>query len=77
VPEQVSVVGFDDTGLAEMVSPRLTTVRVPAAAAGVAAVDLLLAVAAGRDVAPAPVELSGQLIVRASTGPAPTEGASA
>jgi LacI family transcriptional regulator/LacI family repressor for deo operon, udp, cdd, tsx, nupC, and nupG len=74
VPGQVSVVGFDDTGLAEMVSPRLTTVRVPAAAAGVAAVDMLLAVVTGRDVAPGPVELSGQLIVRASTGPAPAGG---
>jgi LacI family transcriptional regulator/LacI family repressor for deo operon, udp, cdd, tsx, nupC, and nupG len=74
VPEQLSVVGFDDTGLAEMVSPRLTTVRVPAAAAGVAAVDMLLAVVAGRDVGPGRVELFGQLIVRASTGPAATEG---
>jgi LacI family transcriptional regulator/LacI family repressor for deo operon, udp, cdd, tsx, nupC, and nupG len=72
VPRQISLVGFDDTGLAEMVTPRLTTVRVPAAATGVAAVDLLTSVMTGRDVGRrAPVELPGELIVRASTGTAP------
>ena len=32
VPDDISVVGHDDTALAEMVTPRLTTVRIPAAA---------------------------------------------
>ncbi len=49
VPEDVSVIGFDDTGLAEMVMPLLTTVRLPAAAAGAAAVRMLLDVVDGRD----------------------------
>ena len=35
VPDHVSVVGHDDTALAEMVTPRLTTVHIPAGAAGV------------------------------------------
>src|ERR671921_674145 len=39
VPGDISVVGFDDTQLAEMVTPRLTTVRIPAAMAGTAAVE--------------------------------------
>jgi DNA-binding LacI/PurR family transcriptional regulator len=70
VPADISVVGFDDTQLAGMVTPRLTTVRVPAAAAGVAAVQMLLALVAGRDVGSRRViELPGELIVRASTGP--------
>jgi DNA-binding LacI/PurR family transcriptional regulator len=72
VPEHVSVVGFDDTGLAEMVTPRLTTVRIPAASAGVAAVSLLLSVMAGHDVSGRSlVELPGELIIRASTGGVP------
>jgi LacI family transcriptional regulator/LacI family repressor for deo operon, udp, cdd, tsx, nupC, and nupG len=74
VPEDVSVVGFDDMGLAEMVTPRLTTVRIPAGAAGAAAVDMLLAEVAGRAAeVRSPVELRGQLIVRASTGAPATD----
>ena len=42
VPGDVSVVGFDDTSLAGMVTPRLTTVRLPMTAAGETAVRLLL-----------------------------------
>jgi DNA-binding LacI/PurR family transcriptional regulator len=63
----VSVVGIDDTWIAGLASPPLTTVRVPADAAGAAAVRLLLDLAAGRDVAGPPVELATELIVRAST----------
>jgi DNA-binding LacI/PurR family transcriptional regulator len=70
VPQDMSVVGFDDTQLAEMVMPRLTTVRVPAAAAGAAAVRMLLELVGGRDGAVrGPLELSAELVVRASTGP--------
>ena len=42
VPDDVSLVGFDDIQFAGMASPALTTVAVPAALAGRAAVDLLL-----------------------------------
>jgi DNA-binding LacI/PurR family transcriptional regulator len=74
VPDDLSVVGFDDTGLAEMVTPRLTTVRIPAARAGAAAVALLLDLVAGRerDRRDA-LRLTSELVVRASTGPAPGE----
>ena len=76
VPEDISVVGFDDTQLAELVTPRLTTVRIPAAAAGVAAADMLLAGVSGRNgTRPAVVRLLGELIVRSSTGPAPRDAA--
>jgi LacI family transcriptional regulator/LacI family repressor for deo operon, udp, cdd, tsx, nupC, and nupG len=72
VPDQVSVVGYDDAALASMVNPRLTTVRLPMATAGSAAVTLLLDVLRGADlVDKAPLELPAELIVRASTGPAP------
>ncbi len=42
VPDDISVVGHDDTALAEMVTPRLTTVHIPAAAAGATAAQLLI-----------------------------------
>jgi DNA-binding LacI/PurR family transcriptional regulator len=71
VPDDVSVVGFDDTLLAEMVTPRLTTVRIPAAAAGTAAVGMLLDVVGGRQVAVRRLKLEAELVVRSSTGPAP------
>src|SRR6201999_430671 len=42
VPEDLSVVGFDDIPLAAMLTPALTTVAAPTAQAGAAAVDALL-----------------------------------
>src|SRR3954468_8327528 len=46
VPDEISVVGFDDIPLAEMTYPPLTTVRFPRREAGAAAVDRLLRVLA-------------------------------
>jgi LacI family transcriptional regulator/LacI family repressor for deo operon, udp, cdd, tsx, nupC, and nupG len=71
VPGARSVVGFDDTALASMISPRLTTVRLPMAEAGDVAVGLLLDLMRGLPPRPGPVELPVELIVRGSTGPAP------
>jgi DNA-binding LacI/PurR family transcriptional regulator len=42
VPEDIAVIGFDGTELAEMVSPQLTTVEQPSREIGAKAVDLLL-----------------------------------
>jgi LacI family transcriptional regulator/LacI family repressor for deo operon, udp, cdd, tsx, nupC, and nupG len=75
VPDDVSVVGHDDTALAEMVTPRLTTVHIPAAAAGAAAVRMLVGQIQGDNGAPRRCELPGELIVRGSTGPAPARPA--
>jgi DNA-binding LacI/PurR family transcriptional regulator len=75
VPGRISVVGFDDTALASMVTPRLSTVRLPIGAAGVVAVTLLADLLRGDDVAArGPVELPAELVVRASSGPAPAAG---
>jgi DNA-binding LacI/PurR family transcriptional regulator len=69
VPEDVSVVGFDDVPLAAHHRIRLTTVRQDAAMIGSRAAEMLLA-AVGEN---RPVErremLRGELIVRDSTGP--------
>jgi LacI family transcriptional regulator len=48
VPNDVSVVGFDDTSLATTLWPELTTVRQPISAMAESAVDLLLADLRGR-----------------------------
>lgn len=70
VPADVSVIGFDDTGLAEMVVPLLTTVRLPATAAGAAAVRMLLDQVNGRqDGAAARLHLGSELVIRATTAP--------
>jgi LacI family transcriptional regulator/LacI family repressor for deo operon, udp, cdd, tsx, nupC, and nupG len=71
VPDGMSVVGYDDTALAEMVTPRLTTVRIPAAAAGAAAARMLVRRLQSQNGIPDRHELPSELIVRASTGPAP------
>ncbi|MFV0427302.1 MAG: LacI family DNA-binding transcriptional regulator [Beutenbergiaceae bacterium] len=67
VPEQLSIIGFDDVPVARLLAPALTSVSVPAAELGRQAVDLL--------VAPHPPEpglrsLPVELIVRRSTAPA-------
>jgi LacI family transcriptional regulator len=67
VPGRMSIVGFGDTPLARCVSPMLTSVRIPARGAGVAAAEYLLARLAGR--ASDITELPIKLVVRASTGP--------
>ena len=67
VPGRLSVVGFGDSLLARCVSPTLTSVRIPARAAGVAAAEYLLARFAGR--IPELTEWPVKLAVRGSTGP--------
>jgi len=66
VPGDVSVVGFDDTPSARIVWPPLTTVSVPLARLGRAAVDALL------DDGPTHhTQLDVALVVRGSTAPPP------
>lgn len=74
VPEDVSVVGYDDSRLIAFTDPPLTTVRQAVTAMGTAAVQALLDAIGGR---PAPRDefvFRPELVVRASTGPAPGAG---
>jgi DNA-binding LacI/PurR family transcriptional regulator len=73
VPEDVSVVGFDDSSAASAADPPLTTVHQPLTEKGRIAARLLLdALAEPGDSGSAPSTLlPTQLVVRASTGPAP------
>lgn len=69
VPEDLSVVGFDDTLLARMVSPPLTTVRQPLREMGGIALRTALRLANGERVESHHIELATELVVRSSTGP--------
>ncbi|MFD7425699.1 LacI family DNA-binding transcriptional regulator [Streptomyces sp. NPDC059818] len=69
VPQDVSVVGFDDALASQYTSPPLTTVRQPFADMGRAAVRALLRLAAGQPLDSHRVELATGLIVRESTSP--------
>ena len=69
VPDDISVVGFDDIALAAYFDPPLTTVRLPAFDLGLAAGAALLDRIAGRPV-PDRTLLPTELIVRSSTAPA-------
>lgn len=72
VPEQLSVVGFDDIPLAAMVSPPLTTVSLPTVRAGEVAVEVLLERLQTRGaLPPAAHKLPAALVVRSTTGPPP------
>ncbi len=66
VPEDVSVVGFDDLPAAAHASPPLTTVRQPLHEMGREAVGLLLA-GVRREVGPRHVVLPTTLVIREST----------
>jgi LacI family transcriptional regulator len=67
VPEDLSVVGFDDTIEAEVAYPPLTTVRQPLKELGRMAVDLLFRLLADQGSEPVHVELATRLVVRSST----------
>lgn len=68
VPEDISVVGFDDVAVAADLAPALTTVRLPMAEMGRQALALALAPRSAR---PRRRMAGHRLVVRDSTGPAP------
>jgi len=67
IPDDVSVVGFDDLKYTVRCGPPMTTVRQPFQAMGAAAARLLLAYAAGETPEHNRVELPTTLVVRGST----------
>jgi LacI family transcriptional regulator len=74
IPEDLSVVGFDDIPQASQVHPPLTTVRQPMQQMGRSAVNTLLAMLAGIEVASPVLTLPTELVVRKSTAPPRKEG---
>jgi LacI family transcriptional regulator, galactose operon repressor len=69
VPEDLSVVGFDDSEHASLITPTLTTVRQPLAEMGRTAVNLLRRLLDGQRVETLHVELGTRFVVRDSSAP--------
>lgn len=72
VPQDLSVVGFDDSAAAVSSAPALTTVRQPIVEMGRVALRTLLQLARGESVDSHHVQLSTTLVVRESTAPPAT-----
>ncbi len=71
VPQDVSVMGFDDIPVAAFNTPTLTTVRQPLARMGQVAAQTLLERIAGKDDYPSEIAIEPELVVRESTAKAP------
>jgi DNA-binding LacI/PurR family transcriptional regulator len=69
VPEDVSVVGFDDAVYAELLDPPLTTVQQPVLQLGTLATQLLQERLNAPAHPPKSLALAGRLVVRQSTAP--------
>jgi LacI family transcriptional regulator, galactose operon repressor len=69
VPKDLSVVGFDDTPIARLLSPPLTSIHEPLREMRLVALRTALRLAAGETVDSHHVELATELVVRSSTAP--------
>ena len=73
VPQDISVTGFDDTRLAEYSNPSLTTVDIHRDMLGQIAADALHELSTSDNAHGKDYQISAELIVGDSSGPAPTE----
>lgn len=71
VPQDVSVVGYDDSQLAQLVTPSLTTVRQPVYEMGKAGAERLAAAISGVEPSRSQTVLEVELVSRASTARRP------
>ncbi len=72
VPEDISIVGFDDLVFAESCDPPLTTIRQPRRAIGSESMRMMIALLAGEPTGVERIEARVELIERASTARAKT-----
>ncbi|MBO4275032.1 LacI family DNA-binding transcriptional regulator [Microbispora triticiradicis] len=69
VPEDLSVIGFDDLSFTQWAGPPMTTVRQPLVQMGATAARMVLLLADGEPLEQHRVELATTLVVRESTAP--------
>jgi DNA-binding LacI/PurR family transcriptional regulator len=72
VPDDISVIGYDDSIFMPCTDPPMTTIRQPIEAMGQAVVALLVSEIAGNAVPTDELLFEPELVVRGSTGAAPT-----
>lgn len=70
VPEDISIVGFDDSALMSCTEPPLTTMRQPIEAMGRTVIELLLSQIAGTSESGEELLFEPELVLRSSTAPA-------
>ncbi|MFF3849828.1 LacI family DNA-binding transcriptional regulator [Streptomyces sp. NPDC002328] len=71
IPDDLSVVGFDDLPVVAWVDPPLTTVHQPLTEMAVAATELALTLGRGEEAPQVGLEIATKLTVRSSTAPPP------
>lgn len=76
IPGNVSLVGYDDDELLDVVSPPLTTIRTPAARLAQESAQSVLALISGESVPIREMRLTPELHLRESTAPPSTAGLS-
>jgi LacI family repressor for deo operon, udp, cdd, tsx, nupC, and nupG len=72
IPEQLSIVGFDDIEIVQHIHPALTTIRQPRQQMGETAADILTSLIETGIASTEDTVLSAELMVRASTAPPAT-----
>ncbi len=71
IPQDISIIGFDDVYEARLTVPRLTTIRVPKMSIGRVTVDRIRNLIENKDAVPLKIVLYTQLVVRETVGPPP------
>ncbi|WP_433788666.1 substrate-binding domain-containing protein [Actinoplanes sp. CA-252034] len=69
IPDQLSVVGFDDLPFVQWLGPALTTVRQPLMQMGAAAAEMVIGLSVSRRPDHDRIELPTTLVIRESTAP--------
>lgn len=69
MPEDLSVVGYDDLPVAAWIGPPLTTVRQPLQEMAATAARMVLGLARGESLTNRRIDLAIELVVRESTAP--------
>jgi LacI family transcriptional regulator len=67
IPEDISIIGFDDIKFSSIIHPCLTTVKQPSIAMGLTAVDMLINLIEGKKLKRKNVDFNPELIIRDST----------
>lgn len=69
IPEDLSVIGFDNIPESALATPALTTIAQPLKSIGQTAMQMLLALLRGEEIPNRHVQLATELVVRATTAP--------